>query len=320
MDLTLDFVLADVFTRTPFSGNPLAVFPAADERLSTAAMQRIAGELNLSETVFVFHPQSDTATFDIRIFTPKAELPFAGHPTIGTALVLDGLGMLQGGAGGGNGATRTIVLGEGVGPVPVSLSRTSEGSVAELTSPRLPQNVPVEVSGDMAAALFGLDVGDISTGYPIAAYSAGVPFLFIPLRSREALSRVQLQAGLWTTHLASSSAPHVVAMVVGEADAGREADIRMFAPAMGISEDPATGAAVVAMAGYLFDNFAHDDGSTRWQVRQGFDMGRPSHLALTLEVSNGSLAVVRLAGSSVVVGRGSIDIAIDEVKSWPTRA
>lgn len=307
-----DFVIADVFTTTPFSGNPLAVFPHA-EGLGTEAMQKIASEFNLSETVFVFPPASASTTYEIRIFTPRAELPFAGHPTIGTALVLDALGHLPTSDGGAASGSRKIVLGEGIGPVPVSISDDGMVRVAELTSPRIPSKLAFEIPVESAAALMGLDVANIDADLPIAAYSAGVPFLFVPLRDRAVLGRVLLRMDVWTTHLAGTSAPQLFAMVLGKASGHREIDGRMFAPAMGISEDPATGAAAVALGGYLFDNRLHDEGSTRWRIRQGFAMGRPSHLDLEVIVEKNALASVRLAGSAVIVARGVLDVEEGEI-------
>lgn len=310
MAKTLDFVLADVFTKTAFGGNQLAVFPSPGE-LSADTMQSIARELNLSETVFVSPPSEPGLTFSIRIFTPKSELPFAGHPTIGTALVLEAAGALQSARAWRQNPDGSIdiVLGEGVGPVPVKLTTGDGVRRAVLTSPRLPSRVANAPTGEIQAALLGL-TPDALAGPPLPAgcYSAGVPFTIIPLKSRAALSEIQFDATVWTAHLKHSTAPHVVALYLAGPDA-RELDMRMFAPAMGILEDPATGAAAVALGGFLPGLRRLDDGPHRWFIRQGHDMGRPSEIDLDVDIKDGAPSAVRVGGSAVLVGRGSLDLS-----------
>jgi trans-2,3-dihydro-3-hydroxyanthranilate isomerase len=305
-----DFVLADVFTDRPFGGNQLAVFPQA-EGLTTQIMQAIARELNLSETVFVFAAGGTGSSCDLRIFTPHAELPFAGHPTIGTALILDAIGALQNmpNVQAAADGARDIVLGEGVGPVPVSILRGNATARAVLSSPRIPLKIAAPPERDTLARLLGLAVGDLAAAtLPAAAYSAGVPFLFIALRDRAALSRIQFDMATWTAQLKAGETPHVFAFTLEHPLTGREVDARMFAPAMGIAEDPATGAAAVALGGYLADHQQIGDGQTRWQIRQGFDMGRPSIIDLEVERRNHEVIAVRVGGSAVIMGRGTLDL------------
>jgi trans-2,3-dihydro-3-hydroxyanthranilate isomerase len=310
MPRTLDFVLADVFTDRPFGGNPLAVFPRVRE-LAAETMQAIARELNLSETTFVFPPAEAGVTCTVRIFTPGTELPFAGHPTIGTALVLEAVGALADAPHvrrTGDGATE-IVLGEGVGPVPVRLTRGDDGVRAVLTSPRLPARIGSVPPPEVMARLLGLPVEALAgAAMPAAGWSAGVPFLFIPLRDRESLARVRLDGATWDAHLRGSETPHVVALTMADPARGRELDMRMFAPAMGIVEDPATGAAAVAVAGLLAERQRPPAGTTRWLIRQGFDMGRPSLIELEADIAGGTLAAVRVGGTAVLMGRGSLDL------------
>jgi len=311
MARTLDFVIADVFTDRPFGGNPLAVFPRVRD-LADATMQTIARELNLSETTFVFPPAAAGVTCSIRIFTPGMELPFAGHPTIGTALVLEAVGALADARHVrriGDGATE-IVLGEKVGPVPVRLTRAGGALRAVLTSPRLPARVGRVPTPELMARLLGLPVEALAGAVlPAAGYSAGVPFLFIPLRDREALARIRLDGATWAAHLKDSETPHVVALTLADPARSRELDMRMFAPAMGVAEDPATGAAVVAIAGLLAERQRPSAGTTRWLIRQGFDMGRPSLIELEADVAGGALTAVRVGGTAVLIGRGSLDVA-----------
>jgi trans-2,3-dihydro-3-hydroxyanthranilate isomerase len=310
MPRTLDFVLTDVFTDRPFGGNPLAVFPRVRD-FADETMQAIARELNLSETTFVFPPAEAGVTCTVRIFTPGTELPFAGHPTIGTALVLEAVGALAEAPHvrrAGDGETE-IVLGEGVGPVPVRLTRGAGGVRAVLTSPRLPARVGSVPSPEVMARLLGLPVETLAgAALPAAGWSAGVPFLFIPLRNREALARIRLDGATWAAHLRDSETPHVVALALADPARGRALDMRMFAPAMGIAEDPATGAAAVAVAGLLTERQRPPAGTTRWLIRQGFDMGRPSLIELEGDVAGGVLAAVRVGGTAVIMGRGSLDL------------
>ncbi len=179
---SLEYVLADVFTDRRFGGNQLAVFPQVGD-LPTELMQVIARELNLSETVFVFPPRSADLSFSIRIFTPGAELPFAGHPTIGTALVLEAVGALKNASNVRqvDESTSDIVLGEGVGPVPVRLSASGVVRRAVLTSPRIPARIGGGPGVAIEAELLGLHETDIAVETKTRSYSAGVPFTIIPL-------------------------------------------------------------------------------------------------------------------------------------------
>ena len=143
---------------------------------------------------------------------------------------------------------------------------------------------------------------------PAMAYSAGVPFMFIPVRTQAALSRIQFDTAIWSAQLRTTAAPHVFAFTVADPQAGRTIHARMFAPAMGIVEDPATGAAAAALAGYLADHQSLADGTTRWQIEQGADMGRPSHILLELDWVQASVVAVRVGGRAVLLGRGTLDL------------
>lgn len=283
------FLTADVFTSTVFGGNPLAVFTDA-RGLSDGEMQAIAREMNLSESVFVLPPDDPRHARRLRIFTPAMELPFAGHPTVGTALLLAWSGEVAIPAGGGE-----MVLEEGVGPVAVTVT-ASEGraEMATLTSAQ-----PVELReaprADLAA-LLGLDPGDLTDALPVLGASCGVPFLMIPLRDTGALGRARLDRGRWEREVAGSWAPHVYPF----APAGGEADfrVRMFAPRMGIAEDPATGAGAAAFAGYLAAHL----GPGEWVLEQGIEMGRPSRLHVQAD-GDGR---IRVGGTAVPVASGEI--------------
>lgn len=291
--------LLDVFTDRLFGGNPLAVFPEA-QGLSGETMQRIAAELNLSETVFVLPAETERGTHRVRIFTPMMELPFAGHPTVGTAILLTELGAAP--AGG------LLVLEEGTGPVPVRVSREPGGpAFAQLTAaqpPEFGENVPP--SAELAAVL-GLDAADVLEGdWAPAAVSAGVPFTIVPVRSREALGRVRLNPAAWETVLKDTWAPHLF-IITPDGD-GTDLRARMFAPAMGIGEDPATGGAAAALAGYLARRTPGASGTLRWTVAQGVEMGRPSLLHIEADVEAGHISPARVGGTAVLVGQGWLEI------------
>lgn len=295
------FHTLDVFTDRVFGGNPLAVFPDADG-VPPAIMQRIARELNLSETVFVvWNAPPEGADCRVRIFTPGTELPFAGHPTIGTAFLLALLGRMR-----TEGGAARVVLGETVGPVPVEV-RMEEGRpvFAMFSAARMPETGPPPPAPGVVAQLLSLDEADLGGSLGTAHATAGVPFLFVSVRGRAALARARVDAGAWERHLADAWGPHLYVMTD---DAGGEASLRarMFAPAMGIPEDPATGGAVTALAALLAARDASGDGTLRWVVDQGVEMGRPSRLHVEADVRGGALAAVRVGGSAVLVSEGEM--------------
>lgn len=293
-----DYILLDVFTDRVFGGNQLAVFPDG-AGVDAAVMQAVARELNLSETVFVL-PREGAAHATLRIFTPGMELPFAGHPTIGAAIALASDGGALAGA-------TDILFAEQAGEVPVLIERREGQLSATLTSPKLPNRVHSDLSVESAAQVLGLTPADLA-GIEAVAYSAGVPFHFIAVRSTDVLDRVALDLQAWRTHLVDSAAPHVVAMAQDNWTDGREVHVRMFAPLMGIAEDPATGAAAAALAGALVDRQQPDDGVARWTLHQGHAMGRPSTILLEADVRKGRPEAVRVGGTAVVVGRGTLRV------------
>lgn len=295
------FYTADVFTDRIFGGNPLSVFPNADG-LGPDQMHQVARELNLSETVFVFPAEKSGHTRRLRIFTPGAELPFAGHPTIGAAFVLAIIGDVS-----LHGDVTRVVFEEEVGPVPVSI-RAVDGrpTFVQLTAAQLPEFGPETPPPDVIAATLSLDVSDLLTDASgPQAVSCGVPFLFVPVRNRDAVSRVQLNHGLWERHVSSYWAPH---LYVFAALGGSDIHARMFAPAIGIEEDPATGSGATALAGYLGVRNEMSDGMLHWKIRQGVEMGRPSILSADAEKSRGEIVSIRVGGTSVLVSEGTMQI------------
>jgi trans-2,3-dihydro-3-hydroxyanthranilate isomerase len=299
------FITADVFTNRPLEGNPLAVFPDA-RGLSDNLMQRIAREFNLSETVFVLPPDEPQNTRCLRIFTPKAELPFAGHPTVGAAYVLAALGEIP-----LTGAETRIVFEEAVGPVPV-LIRCEEGRpvFTQLSAAKLPEQGPTPPDAAELAEMLSLAPDDVlSQGedYP-QGFSCGGPFLFIPLRSRDALRRARLRIDIWEEVLLGGWAREVFLFCREPELPGSHIRARMFAAELGIGEDPATGGAVSALGGYLGIRAPESDGTLAWVIEQGFEMGRPSLLHLEVDKQGGEITAVRVGGNTVLVSEGTMAI------------
>jgi len=296
------FLTADVFTEQVFGGNPLAVLPDA-RGLDPARMQEVAREFNLSETVFVLPPDDPAHTRRLRIFTPAHELPFAGHPTVGSALVLAAIGAIE-----LEGETTWITFEEGAGPVSVSIRAAGGRPVfAELAAPKPPEARPAPEAGPLAAML-GLAPSDLRTdaGLPVIA-STGLPFLIVELTDAAALARARLDHRLWRRLLADAEACAVY-LVTRDA-AGLDADFRarMFAPAAGVEEDPATGSAAAAFGGWLGLHEVPADGTARYLIAQGQEMGRPSRLEVTVETRAGEVVAVRVGGSAVLVSEGTIE-------------
>ena len=298
------FYTADVFTDHIFGGNQLAVFPDA-RGLNAEQMQQITREFNLSETVFVFPPEQPQHTRRLRIFTPGMEVPFAGHPTIGTAHILAAIGAIALDA-----EVTPIVFEEGVGPVGVAI-RAREGRpvFAQLSAAKMPEFGPPPPSPEAIAALLSLDVAEVLTGADAPqAISCGMPFLFIPLRDRAALQRIRLDRARWEQQFADFWAPHIYVFTYDVERAESQVRARMFAPALNIVEDPATGAAATALGGYLAVREPTRDGTRRWLVEQGFDMGRPSILEIEVDKQDGAITGIRVGGSAVLVSAGEMYI------------
>lgn len=299
------FCTVDVFSEQIFGGNPLAVFPEA-QGLNSKLMQQIAGELNLSETAFVFPPEEPEHSFRLRIFTPQVELPFAGHPTIGTAFVLAATGQAA-----LEGEQTRMVLEETVGPVRVEVqARDGRPVAARLWAAQMPVFGPPPPDRAELAALLSLEEAALAQGeLSPQTVSCGVPFTFIPLRDREALGGARLDTALWQRLLRDSWAPHVYCLALDPELDGSDLRVRMFAPAMGITEDPATGAAASALAGYLGSREGLRNGTLRWAVEQGFEMGRPSLLEVEADKREGEITAVRVGGRCVMVSEGVMEVA-----------
>ncbi|MBK5188838.1 MAG: PhzF family phenazine biosynthesis protein, partial [Gemmatimonadaceae bacterium] len=288
------FHTLDVFTDQPFGGNPLAVFLDA-AKIPEEALQSIALEMNLSETVFVYPPADATHTRRVRIFTPVYEMPFAGHPTVGCAFALAALGEIP-----LDGEAR-IVLEEGVGPVPVLIRGAfRKPTFAQLSVAKLPETGPPPPGRTHLAEMLSLDPMDILGGMTAPqAISCGFPFLMVPLRDLDAVRRARVRMDQWDSALKSYWAPDVM---VFARDAERDGVIRarVFVPGQGIIEDPATGSAVAALGGYLGARESAASGSFSYVVEQGFEIKRPSILELEVDKSAGEVSAVRVGGAAVM--------------------
>lgn len=297
------YYTCDVFSDRRFGGNPLAVLPGATG-LSPEQMQGIAREFNYSETTFVLPPDDPAHTRKVRIFTPAAEIPFAGHPNVGTAFVLAAIGAIPAGA-----ETREAVFEEGAGPVAMVIRFAAGRPVfAELTAPQ-----PLEL-GDPApvaevAASVGLDAATIVTDrHPPRVASVGLPFLFVELRDRPALveARVRHDEHAALMRACGGNGIHLYTRDTGEP--GIDLRARMYAPLHGVAEDPATGSANVALAGLLAASAPEADEDFTWRIAQGIEMGRPSVLAAAASKRGGRIEALRIGGRSVLVCEGWIEV------------
>ncbi|MGZ5855577.1 MAG: PhzF family phenazine biosynthesis protein [Xanthobacteraceae bacterium] len=292
------FVTLDVFTAQRFAGNPLAVVFDADG-IEEAAMQKVAREFSHPETVFVLNPKAG-GTAHARIFTPVLEMPFAGHPTVGTALAL----ALR--RNGGN----TIALEEKIGTLKCAVKVESKDrghAIFEL--PSLPVAAGMPADNAAIAAALGISEGDIGfDGHAPSEWSLGNAVNFVPLKNLDAVKRAHVVETAWD---AAFDGPHrgLTFLFCGETvNKANHFHARMFAPRFGVREDPATGSAVAAFAGFCATSLALKDGEHRFVVEQGFEMGRPSLIELTLTLRDGALTTASIGGPAVIVTEGMIEV------------
>lgn len=293
------FVTVDVFTDRPFGGNPLAVVLDADG-LSGEAMQAIAREFNLSETTFVLPPADPANTARVRIFTPSRELPFAGHPNVGTAFVLAREGRLF-----GKSLKSILRFEEGAGLVLVDICPGPDGPLgARLTAPQGFTRGDT-FTPDAFAPCVGLAPDDIDTSaHPPLLGSAGMVFPIARLKGVEALARARGNGDAMSRQPAMGG--HIYIYAPDPATPGTFR-ARMFAPGLGITEDPATGGAAAALTGLLGD-LASDDGSHDYRIIQGVEMGRPSLIETSADVTDGTVSAIRVGGACAPVMRGEIAV------------
>lgn len=298
------YVTLDVFTSRPFGGNPLAVVLDA-QGLDDAAMQQITREFNVSETVFVLPPKNPANRARIRIFTVAHEMPFAGHPTVGTAVLLALEDKL---------AKGTLRIEEPIGTITcevatqaVDKGATARKGAAVFTAPRKGELETVDISRAACAEALSLDESDIGfdAHRPVVA-NAGVPFLFVPLANLTALARARPDEVAFISSLGGFGEALYLYTLDEEGDADFRA--RMFSPGLGTEEDPATGAAAAAFPWVLLDAENRVDGHHKVRIDQGFEMGRPSRVDLGFTVKGGQVQGATIGGGAVVIAEGVLHI------------
>jgi trans-2,3-dihydro-3-hydroxyanthranilate isomerase len=293
------YFICDVFTDTRFGGNQLAVLPEAGG-LSDRQMQQIAREFNFAESTFVF-PAEAGQTRKVRIFTPAIEVPFAGHPNVGTAFALATAGEF-----GPIDGSITVTFEEKAGLVPVSIQKREGRIWCELSAPQR-LSLGKIISAEMVAAAVSLNPDDVMTRtHPPEVASVGLPFLMAELKDRSALERARINMNGIDAIAAEGVTPDIHLYVHSRDDFDIRA--RMFAPLDGVPEDPATGSANCALAGLLSQHEEAADGSFRWRIAQGVEMGRPSILEARAEKRDGAVVGAWIGGASVLVSEGWIEV------------
>lgn len=298
------YTLLNVFASEPGSGNPLAVVTDV-AGLDAAAMQAIAKKLNLSETVFVLPPQNPAHTASVRIFTPTAELPFAGHPTVGTAVFLAEERVWS---KSGADFDALVVLEATAGTLRVAV-KPGQPPFAEFDVLQLPSEAGEAAPEDRLAAALGLAPGEIGfENFKPIRFSAGVPFTFVPVKDLAAIGRARIVEHYWRD--AFSSDEHGGAYLYCRETVRHKASFhaRVFAPLIGVPEDPATGAAAAAFAGVinLFD--APPEGTYNAIIEQGIEMGRPCEIFLEMEIKNRQFRAVRIGGHAMLERVDTVEI------------
>lgn len=299
------YAILDVFTNQALAGNPLAIVQDADG-LSDTQMQAIAGEFNLSETVFVFPPENPGHSANIRIFTPATELPFAGHPTVGTAIfiAMERFGDVSGEQ------DSMVVLKEKIGPVRCAVVlKENAAAFAEFDVPKLPVPAGPTQDKELIAEALGLEPTDIGfENHTPSRYQVGAPFTFVPVRDLDALARAKPAMSMWKNGFGKDhhNNAYVYCRETRSHDSAFHA--RMFSPDMGIPEDAATGSAAAAFAGavHFFDDLP--GGTHHIRIEQGFEMGRPSLIDLEIDITAGDMHAVRIGGQATLVARGELFI------------
>jgi trans-2,3-dihydro-3-hydroxyanthranilate isomerase len=305
LSLRRKYYVLDVFTDRPLAGNPLAAVVDCNG-LDAATMQRIAAEFNLSETIFLFEPRDPVNTARLRIFTPRAELSFAGHPTVGAAVLVGELRapeLLRAQDVG-------IMLEENIGAIScVVRHRPGKGRQSHFTVPELPTRVGLPQSQDLLAAALRLSPAEIGFDRHVPTiYSAGTPFTFVPIANLAAIGRARPRPDLFEPAFTPGEAAHAYLYTRETTEPGHDFHARMFAPTLGVAEDPATGAAAAAFAGVLMAFEKVPDGNHALTIEQGYEIDRPSLIILGLDVERGVLVEATIGGGAVIVAEGFLDL------------
>jgi trans-2,3-dihydro-3-hydroxyanthranilate isomerase len=297
----LHYHLVDVFTHRPFGGNQLAVFTNG-RGLSKELMQQIARELNFSETTFVLPAQDKGNDFWVRIFTPATEMPIAGHPTVGTAFVLALEQMID-----CSGPAGKVLFEEGVGVIPITLElENGRPTLIKMQQP-LPEFGPEFTDRAAIAAMLSIDVAGIEPNYPLQVVSCGVPFLYVPLRDLKTIQSIKFRYDVWEHNLKTFEAPQVFVFTQETQFETSTVHSRMFAPALGIAEDPATGVAGGPLGAYLVKHgLVKPEAHIVIISEQGLELGRPSFITIEIDQTAGQISEVHVGGQCVAIGEGYI--------------
>ena len=285
----LNFHIVDVFAETKYAGNQLAVFRGAGE-LSGVAMQRIAREVNFSETTFILSDEPNKGGFEVRIFTPREEVPFAGHPTLGTAYIIN-QAILQDKA-------NEVVLNLKVGQIPVRFSPDGYCWMKQIQ----PVFGPTHEAGILADVL-GLNVHDLDERFPVEEVSTGLPFFIVPLKTIAALRQAKVDQGKYFELIKNTLAKGILIFCPETHEAGNDLSVRVFVDYYGVPEDPATGSGNGCLAGYLVKQRYFGQERINIRSEQGYEIGRPSLLLLKAEGSGGKIDIA-VGGKCVVVAKG----------------
>jgi len=291
------YYIFDVFTPTPFAGNQLAVLPEASG-ISAIGMQSIAREFNFAETSFVCPPANSENTHQVRIFTPGRELPFAGHPTIGTACALVYSEVTE------DRSYTELLFEEGVGIVPVNVTSENGAVSAILTNTEPVETHEPSPSSDNIADVLSLRRDEVCD---VFFASVGAPFCCVQLKNPEAVDGAELDKSFWQRHLADAWSSSVF-LFSGNTENGSALHACMFAPGWGIDEDPATGSAAAALVGALAQRSKISAGTFGLSITQGVRMGRPSEMQLSAQVQNGAVVSTSVGGPAAFVAQGEIDV------------
>ncbi len=301
--------LVDVFTDQQFGGNPLAVFTNG-RGVAAETMQTIAKELNLSETTFVLPPEDAAHDYRVRIFTPGQELPMAGHPTVGTTYVLAREHLIERPADASGDGETEIKLEEGVGTIPVRVRwRAGKAQFIEMRQPLPEFGARIEDTAAVAEML-SIDPREIAeTGLPCEIVSCGVPFLYVPVKSLRAVRSIKFRVDVWENKLGDVVPPEVFVFTREVEFPDSTVHSRMFAPGMGIQEDPATGGASGPLGCYLVQHgVVPCDHEADITSEQGIEMGRPSFIKIKIAREGGRITDVRVGGECRFMGEGYLEI------------
>ncbi len=298
--MELHYHLLDVFTNQAFGGNQLAVFTSPPADISQATMQKIAKEMNLAEITFVFPPDDSNNDYRVRIFTPATEMPMAGHPTVGTGYLLAHQGML-----GDIDGEKVVTFEEGVGPIKVTVKADEAGQVQRvLMRQPLPEFLDIYEDKQWIADMLSLSVEDLHPTVPVQVATTGVPFLYIVVNSLDAIGKINLRLDMWGEKLKGTNAEQIFATTIETQYPGSTVHSRMFAPAFGIPEDPATGAASGPLGAYLVKYGLVEAGDM--VSEQGVEMGRPSFIDIHIGKDGDTFTDIIIGGECVYMGYGTL--------------